>query len=263
VPTIPLSATELALASLLVIALAGTSAAFRLGVSRSILIAAVRTAIQLSLVGLVLKALFGHVHPAWMALVALVMLTVAAREVVARQRRRFRGARAWSIGSVSMFLSSFAVTLFGLLVVVTPEPWYEPRYAIPLLGMMTGNTMNGIALGLNQLTQGADRARAAIETRLTLGAQWHQAIADERREAVRTGMIPMINAMAAAGLVSLPGMMTGQILAGNSPTDAVRYQILIMFMIAAGSGFGTMAAVGLGARMLFDERGRLRLDRLT
>jgi putative ABC transport system permease protein len=76
-------------------------------------------------------------------------------------------------------------------------------------------------------------------------------------------MIPMINAMAAAGLVSLPGMMTGQILAGNAPTDAVRYQILIMFMIAAGSGFGTMAAVGLGARMLFDERGRLRLDRLT
>ena len=76
-------------------------------------------------------------------------------------------------------------------------------------------------------------------------------------------MIPMINAMAAAGLVSLPGMMTGQILAGNPPTEAVRYQILIMFMIAAGSGFGTMAAVGLGARMLFDERGRLRLDRLT
>ncbi|MHC4939075.1 MAG: ABC transporter permease [Planctomycetota bacterium] len=262
-PTIPLSELELGLASLLVFALAATSALAGLGVARSILVAALRTVIQLSLVGLVLKALFGHVHPGWMALVALVMLTVAAREVVARQKRRFRGARAWGIGSLSMFVSSFAVTLFGLLAVVGPDPWYAPRYAIPLLGMMTGNTMNGIALGLNQLTQGTARARGAIEARLTLGATWQVAIADERKEAVRTGMIPMINAMAAAGLVSLPGMMTGQILAGNPPAEAVRYQILIMFMIAAGSGFGTMAAVGLGARMLFDERGRLRLDRLT
>jgi len=191
------------------------------------------------------------------------MLTVAAREVAARQKRRFAGGRAWRIGGLSMFVSSFAVTVFGLLAVVRPSPWYEPRYAIPLLGMMTGNTMNGIALGLNQLTSGATAARAAIEARLTLGATWQVAIAEERREAVRTGLIPMINAMAAAGLVSLPGMMTGQILAGNPPAEAVRYQILIMFMIAAGTGFGTIVAVHLGARMLFDDRERLRLDRLS
>ena len=190
-------------------------------------------------------------------------LGVASYEVSARQKRRFRGTRALRVGGVSMFLSSFVVAVFALLVIVRPDPWYEPRYAIPLLGMMTGNTMTGIALGLNQLTQGATSSRAAIEARLALGATWAQAIAVERREAVRTGLIPMLNAMAAAGVVSLPGMMTGQILAGNPPGDAVRYQILIMFMIAAGTGFGTIAAVHIAARMLFDERERLRLDRLS
>ena len=71
-----------------------------------------------------------------------------------------------------------------------------------------------------------------------------------------------VNAMAAAGLVSLPGMMTGQILAGNPPEEAVKYQVLIMFMIAAGTGFGVVVATQLGAARLFDERSRLRLDRL-
>ena len=75
--------------------------------------------------------------------------------------------------------------------------------------------------------------------------------------------MPTINAMMAAGIVSLPGMMTGQILAGSPPLEAVKYQIMIMFLIGAGSGFGTIAAVSLGARRLFDSRQRLRLERLT
>ncbi|MDA0235481.1 MAG: ABC transporter permease, partial [Proteobacteria bacterium] len=91
---------------------------------------------------------------------------------------------------------------------------------------------------------------------------WNETIADTRREAIRVGMIPIINAMAAAGIVSLPGMMTGQILAGTAPVEAVKYQILVMFLIAGGTGFGTVVAVSLGARRLFDERQRLRLDRL-
>ena len=83
-----------------------------------------------------------------------------------------------------------------------------------------------------------------------------------RRDAMRAGLIPMLNAMAAAGIISLPGMMTGQILAGSPPWEAVKYQILIMFLIATGTGFGTLLAVSLGARRLFDDRHRLRLDRL-
>jgi putative ABC transport system permease protein len=102
-----------------------------------------------------------------------------------------------------------------------------------------------------------------IEARLLLGQEWQKAIEDIRRESIRSGLIPIINSMAAAGLVSLPGMMTGQILAGTPPLEAVKYQILIMFLIAGGTGFGTMAAVWMGSRRLFDERQRLRLDRLA
>ena len=95
-----------------------------------------------------------------------------------------------------------------------------------------------------------------------LGERWDAAITDYRQQAIRSGMIPIINAMAAAGIVSLPGMMTGQILAGAAPVEAVKYQIMIMFLIAAGTGLGTVAAVTLGSRHLFDERQRLCLDRL-
>ena len=95
-----------------------------------------------------------------------------------------------------------------------------------------------------------------------LGHGWSEAIAQYRREALRAGLIPIINAMAAAGIVSLPGMMTGQILAGAPPVEAVKYQILIMFLIAVGTGLGTLAAVVIGSRRLFDDRQRLCLDRL-
>jgi putative ABC transport system permease protein len=131
-----------------------------------------------------------------------------------------------------------------------------------LLGMLLGNTMNGIAIGLDRLTATAWDQRAILEGRLILGANWSQAIDPIRRESIRSGLIPIINAMAAAGLVSLPGMMTGQILGGNPPMEAVKYQILIMFLISGGTGLGTLAAVWLGSRRLFDERQRLRLDRL-
>jgi putative ABC transport system permease protein len=129
--------------------------------------------------------------------------------------------------------------------------------------MLLGNTMNGISLGVGRLTEAAWQQRAVIEQRLLLGQNRLEAIVDLRRDSVRTGMIPIINSMAAAGLVSLPGMMTGQILAGAPPVEAVKYQILIMFLIAGGTGLGVMAALYLTARRLFDDRHRLRLDRLA
>jgi len=260
---ITLDVYDLALAAILILLLAGLSLAMQLGLARSILVSASRTVAQLMLIGIILKALFENGHFVWVLLLAVCMLLIAGREVMARQSRRFSGAWGFGIGTTAMFLSSFTVTLLALIVIVNADPWYAPQYAIPLLGMVFGNTMNGIALGLDKLSQQAWQQRRIIEARLALGQSWQLAISDIRRDSVRTGLIPIINAMAAAGIVSLPGMMTGQILAGVDPIEAVKYQILIMFMIAAGTGFGTIAAILLGARRLFDERERLRLDRLT
>jgi uncharacterized protein (TIGR00245 family) len=103
----------------------------------------------------------------------------------------------------------------------------------------------------------------AVEARLALGAHRYTALLPVVRDALRSGFMPTINAMAAMGLVALPGMMTGQILAGADPVDAVKYQLLIMFLISGGTGLGTLAAVLAGAYLLTDDRHRLRLDRLS
>ncbi|TDX96881.1 ABC transporter permease [Thiohalophilus thiocyanatoxydans] len=259
---ISLTPLDLGLAALLVVALAGISLWLRLGVTQRLLIAALRTTLQLLLVGLILKVLFENVTLLWVVLISSVMVLIAGREVMARQQRPFRGRWGYALGTLSMFVSAFATTLFALLIIINNDPWYQPQYAIPLLGMMLGNTMTGVALSLDRLTNNAWQQRAVIETRLALGQRWQDALRETVRESVRVGLIPIINAMAAAGIVSLPGMMTGQILSGTAPVEAVKYQILIMFMIAAGTGFAILIASWLGARRLFDERERLRLDRL-
>ncbi len=252
----------MSIAACLVIALALLSVRMELGLGRQIIVAGIRTTVQLLLIGLVLKALFANVHVLWLILMAIVMLIAAGREVMRRQGRRFKGWWGFGMGTVSMFISSFSITLLALTVVIDLSPWYRPQYAIPLLGMMLGNTMTGISISLDQLTRSSMEKKSVIEARLMLGQDSAQAIQDIRRDSIRSGLIPIINAMTVAGIVSLPGTMTGQILAGAPPFEAVKYQILIMFLIASGTGFGTMCAVWLGSRRLFDERQRLRLDRL-
>jgi len=259
---IALSPADLAIAALLVVALAAIAMPMRLNLTGALILAGVRTAVQLSLIGFVLKALFANANPVWMSVMALVMLLAAGREIMQRQRRRFVGWWGFGVGTLSMFVSSFAITFLAIRVIIDIQPWYAPQYAIPLLGMMLGNTMSGIAIGLDRLTQAAWDHRHGIESRLMLGQSWSEAIQDIRRESIRSGLIPIINSMSVVGLVSLPGMMTGQILSGTHPTEAVKYQILIMFLIAGGTGFGTISAVWIGARRLFDDRQRLRLDRI-
>lgn len=260
---ISLNVLDLSMAAILVVALAVLAWWMKLGLGARLIIAGVRTTVQLLLIGLVLKILFQYTGLLWVSLLAMIMLLVAAYEVLARQQRRFRGWWGYGLGALSMFISSVTLTVFALFVIIGIEPWYTPRYAIPLLGMMLGNTMTGTALALDTLTRSAWEQRMVIETRLALGQDWCEAIGDCVRQSVRVGLTPIINAMAAAGIVSLPGMMTGQILAGTPPVEAVKYQILIMFLIGAGTGFAAIVGAWFGARRLFDERQRLRLERLS
>lgn len=258
-----LDTLDLLLASVLVLANGGLSLALRLGLERQLLVATVRMTVQLALMGLVLRVLLTTVSPWLTAGAAMAMVLFAGREIVARQGRRFGGPWSYGLGVTSMALAATLVTLFALTTQIQPEPWYHPRYALPLLGMVLGNTMTGIALGLDTLTATVSREQRAVEARLCMGHPRMRALRGPARDALRTALMPTINAMAATGLVALPGMMTGQILAGTPPAIAVKYQILIMFVIAVGTGFGTLAAVSAGARRLFDARERLRIDRLT
>jgi putative ABC transport system permease protein len=219
--------------------------------------------VQLALVGLVLTALFAVVSPLWTALAVVAMIFFAGQEVMQRQERRLTGWWSYGLGTTCMMMASILVTAFALLTALRPNPWYDPRYAVPLLGMILGNCMTGVALGLDTLTTGLMNRRAIIEARLMLGATKWEAAAPVTRDALRSALMPTINSMSATGLVFLPGMMTGQILSGVPPVEAVKYQILVMFLIAGGTGFGAVAAVLGGVYRLTDGRHRLRLDRLT
>lgn len=170
---------------------AGLSRRLGLALERPLLVAATRTAVQLFLVGFVIKALFALDSPLWTGLMALVMILAAGYEVHARQTRRFTGVWAYGLGALSVAAGAGLVTLLALSVVVQPKPWYQPRYAVPL-----------------------------------------------------------------------PGMMTGQILASADPVEAVKCQILIMFLIAGGTGIGVFLAVTIGTCRFSDPCHRSRLDRL-
>lgn len=253
---------DLVLPALLVLLNGALSLMLELRIERQLIIAAVRMVVQLLLVGYVLTVLFAIASPLWTGTAALAMVLFAGREIIARQKQRLAGGWAFGLGAGCMLVAAGTVTALALLTQLRPDPWYDPRYALPLLGMVLGNTMTGISLGLDVLTTSIVRDRASVEARLALGATRREALIPVTRDALRSGFMPIINSMAAVGLVSLPGMMTGQILAGAAPAEAVKYQILVMFLIAGGTGIGTLLAVIGGGYRLTDQRHRLRLDRL-
>ena len=260
---IQLDLIDLAIAGSLVLLNGGLSLVLHLQLERQLLIATGRMIVQLLLVGFVLTTLFSTMSPLWTGFAALAMILFAGREIMARQERRLAGLWSYGLGTSCMLVAATLVTVFALTTQVRPDPWYHPRYGLPLLGMILGNTMTGISLGLHTLTTALVRERDGIEAQLSLGATRNLALLPATRSAMRSALMPIVNAMAATGLVALPGMMTGQILAGVEPTEAVKYQLLIMFLIAGGTGLGSLAAVMGGAYRLTDGRHRLRLDRLS
>jgi putative ABC transport system permease protein len=214
------------------------------------------------LIGFVLKLLFAQTSYAWVILAVLVMAGVAGHEVWARQSSR---ADMWStlaLGTSTLLFVSVATSVYVLVLVIGLAPWYTPRFFIPILGMILGNALTGVALALETLTESAKLERAGIEARLALGASRYAAFGRPLSRTLRTAMMPTINAMAVSGIVSLPGMMTGQILGGIDPVEAARYQIAIMFAIAGATALAALIATLGGVWLLTDNRHRLRLDRI-
>jgi len=251
---------QLALSALLILVNLGLSVGLRLGLERSLAIASLRMVIQLLLIGFVLEWLFTQENPILIIAISLVMASVAGVAAVNRTRRRFPGIYWNSL--LSVLVSASLVTGLSVGGIIQVQPWLDPQYLIPLLGMVLGNTLTGISLGLDRFMEGITSQRDQIETLLSLGATRWEAAHTQVKEAIRTGMIPTINSMMVMGLVSLPGMMTGQILAGATPIDAVRYQIVIVFMIASGAALGTFGVVLLAFRRLLSPDHQLRLDYL-
>jgi putative ABC transport system permease protein len=258
----PLSIFDLATAAALLLVNGAISLTFRLGLGRSLALAALRMVIQLALIGYVLTFIFTQASPAWTFAMAAVMVAVAGFEIAQRQDRPFTGLWTHGLGAVTLLTVGSCATLYAVLGAIGPDPWWSPRYLLPIFGMVLGNTLTAVSLALQTITDAAWRERTQLETRLALGATRLDAFAGVLRRTLRTALMPIINAMAAAGIVTLPGMMTGQILAGIDPADAAKYQILIMFVIAGAAALGAVIAAFAAVWRLTDHRHRLRLDRL-
>ena len=260
---VSLSALDLVLAAALILLTGLLSVSFRLGLERSLAVAALRMMAQLAAVGFVLKLVFEQSSPVVTAAVAVVMVLAAGHELWSRQESRVRGIGTFALGTGTLFIVGLATTLYTVAAIIGPDPWHAPRYVLPILGMVLGNALTGMGLVLNVMTAGAEQQRAAIEGRLALGETRFAAMREPMRQALRTGMMPILNSMAVAGLVSLPGMMTGQILAGADPVGAAKYQIMIMFVLSGATALAVAIAALGGVLLLTDDRHRLRLDRLV
>lgn len=243
---------QVSLAALLILVNSTISVALELKMQRTLLIASVRTVVQLVLVGLVLEWIFRWDR--WYIVVGLgcAMTLVAGLTAASRSQRRYPGI--WLNSVVSVWASTWFVTAYALFIVMRGiESWYQPQYAIPLLGMVLGNTLNGISVGLSTFTETLISRRERLESLLAIGATRWEAARGSVRHAVRTGTIPIINSMMVVGIVSLPGMMTGQLISGMDPLQAVKYQIVIMFLIASATALGTVGVVMLAFGKLFNR----------
>lgn len=251
----------LAVAAVLVLLNAGLSTVLQLGLARSLLIAAARTTVQLLLVGLLLKTVFSSQSPWLVGAVLVAMFASAAHEIASRQERRFAGGWRFGLGAGTTLVATLLVTALGVAS-LGPRPWFAPQVVIPLAGIVLGSAMSGVSVTLNAFSNAVAQQRAAIEAQLLLGRDRWQALAALQRSALRSGMIPVVNQMSAAGIITLPGMMTGQVLAGLPPFHAAMYQVFVLLLLAGATAAGAMATVRLAAWRVTDERDRLRLDRL-
>jgi putative ABC transport system permease protein len=241
---------QVALAALLMLINGAISLALRLGMERTLAWASVRTVLQLLLIGWVLEWVFAVDR--WYVVAGLLTLMTVVAGVTAGQRNKRRFPGIWFNTIVSLWSATWLVTAYGLAVVVHETPaWYQPQYAIPLMGMVLGNSLNGTSIGLNSLTDTLVAQRDQVEMSLALGASRWEAARMPIQHAVRTGMIPIVNSMMVVGIVSLPGMMTGQLLSGTNPMAAVKYQIVIMFLIASATALCTVGVVLLSFYRLF------------
>lgn len=235
--------------------------AWRVGNELSMAWAAVRTVVQLLLVGYVLRWIFDS-NVVWLVLGAfMVMLSAASWTASRRTKRPIPGLL--TIAAIALAIGAGATTLAVTAFVVRADPWWQPRYFLPLAGMIVGNAMNAAALAAERLQSEMAARSGEVEELLALGATPRQAADESLRAAMRAALLPTINAMMTVGLVSLPGMMTGQMVAGADPTTAARYQIVVMFMLTSACTISAIVLSSLLYRRLFTSAWQLRRDVLS
>lgn len=228
------------------------------GISREkeILISSIRMTVQLIFVGYILVYLFNNINPLSTIIVIVVMEVFAIHNIVKRTKAKLSKSLK-NIIAISMLFGTLSSLFYFLLVVINISPWYDPRYFIPIAGMLIGNSMTGISLGVTRLVDGMYSDKHLVESALMLGATPKMASKQIVDNAFDSAILPTINSMVGMGIVFLPGMMTGQILSGTSPVTAIEYQIAIMLGILGSVALTVILFVQLGYKTFFNEQSQL------
>lgn len=244
---------SLLIASSLVIVSIFISHSQKLKLEKEIIIGVIRAVIQLTLVGYVLNYIFGLKSYAFTTLLMIFMIFNAAMNA------RKRGGNIHNSLLIS-FMSIGTGTIITLAVLVLSKSIkYEPYSVIPVSGMVIGNAMVAIGLCYKQLNINFKNHRDEIETKLSLGTEILPSSMNIIRDAMKTGMIPTIDSTKTLGIVSLPGMMTGLILAGTSPIEAIKFQIMVTFMLLATTSISAFIACFMSYKSFFNKRKQLSL----
>jgi putative ABC transport system permease protein len=231
---------------------AGISRWQKLDLERSMLIAVTRAFVQLIAIGYALDLIFNSENPLWIAFIISIMIAVAGRTAGQRGKIAQRGKTiaTLAIGGSALLVLTTLITLRVFA--------FQARFIIPISGMIIGNAMTATGLTMARLRDDIRIQRPQIETALALGATSRQAVSHHLKTALMTGMTPIIDNTKTVGLISLPGAMTGMILAGASPLEAVQLQIVVMYMLIGAAAFASLITTFLTYRQFFTPVHQLR-----
>ncbi len=235
----------------------GLSFLFNLDIEKKLFVATARMYLQLFALGYILRFVFSVDSWAMVLLIMLCMLLFAGWTV--NRRINLDSDRVFIEPFLSMLLSGSAVVFSITLIILRVKPWYLPQYTIPIAGMVIGNSMNGIALSLEIMFADMKKRTDEVNAMLSIGASPWEVSLDSIRHAIYTAMIPTINSMLVVGVVFIPGMMTGQVLAGADPASAAKYQIVVMLMISASTALASIICLLLAFRSMFNNRAMFTL----
>ncbi len=230
----------------------------KLDLGKRIVIAFARMALQLSLVGVYLKFIFQINSPAINMAWIIIMIAIANVNILKNA----------GLNSKRLFLSGFGALSAAMLItmawfiiaVISPTPIYDAKYFIPIAGMILGNCLRANIVTLEKFFSSIMENEKTLLVYLTMGATLKEAVRPYSREAIKVALAPGISSVAAMGLISLPGMITGQILGGALPVTAVKYQISIMVAIFLASMISAILNIALTLKVAFNERGILEKD---
>jgi len=256
--TIDIQITQLVFAYIFVIVLLFIVKQKEIGHKGEILLASVRMTIQLVAVGFILDYVFANQNPIYSLLILFIMEIFAIGNIYGRVNGKI-SKKLKIIIAGSMFLGTSISIFFFVIAVVGLDPWFRTDYFIPLSGMLIGNSMTGISLGVNHLINGIRDNKDLIENYLMLGAEPEVAVRKISNRAFYNAVLPTINSMMGMGIVFLPGMMTGQILAGASPIIAIKYQIAIMMGILGSVTLTVFFMINKGSKTFFNSRKQLKI----